>query len=226
MQVDTAPPAKSMHDEQHPQPRPWRAQPDAANYDRARNDILRAAERVVNRVGIADLRIGQVAQEADCTRQNVHRYFATRRDLVEAVLVNRSTRLAEAIATRLAGQGHPLDRLVDGIIAAADIAAGDRHLRSYYSGASADRMLHFITSSPSLRGHVAANIERMADEIGLRDGNTISLAELTDWFFRLFVIEFVWALTTQQSTEERRRNLRVLMASPLSSASQSTILGR
>jgi len=216
--------SSSSTSDQNPPPGPWRADPDAANYTRARNDILRAAERVMNRVGIAGLRIGQVAHEADCTRQNVHRYFATRRDLVETVLVHRSARLATAVAKQLAGQGHPIDRLVEGIITATDIAAGDRHLQSYYSGASADRMLHFITTSPALRQQVAANIGRMADEIGLRDEGAISVSELTEWFFRIFVSELVWALTTQHSTEERRRNLRVLMASPLSPTSQSTIL--
>ncbi|QUR68357.1 TetR/AcrR family transcriptional regulator [Mycobacterium spongiae] len=213
-----------VHDERNPESKPWRADPQAANYDQARTDILRAAERVMNQVGIAGLRIGQVAAEADCTRQNVHRYFATRRDLVEAVLVHRSARLSATIRQRVAAQARPLDRLVEGIIAATDIAAGDHHLRSYYSGASADQMLRFITSSPALRDQVAAPIEAFADEIGVRDDAAMSVPELTEWFFRIFVSELVWALTTQQSIEERRRNLRVLMASPLAAASQSAIL--
>ncbi len=212
-----------MYAERNPAPRPWRADPDTANYVRAKNDILRAAERVMNRVGITGLRIGQVADEAECTRQNVHRYFATRRDLVEAVLAHRSARLAEAVAKQLKGEGKPLDRLVEGIIAATDIAAGDRHLRSYYSGASADRMLHFITTSTELRERVAANIDGIVDEIGLRHQGAISGSELTEWFFRIFVSELVWVLTTQRSLEERRRNLRILVASPLPQSVQSTV---
>ncbi|MGB0971363.1 MAG: TetR/AcrR family transcriptional regulator [Mycobacterium sp.] len=213
-----------MYEERNPAPRPWRADPDTANYVGAKNDILRAAEQVMNRVGITGLRIGQVAEEAECTRQNVHRYFATRRDLVEAVLVHRSARLARAVEKQLTSEGSPLDRLVEGIIAAADIAAGDRHLRSYYSGASADKMLQFITTSAELRERVAANIDGMVDDIGLRDNAAISISELTEWFFRIFVSELVWVLTTQRSVEERRRNLRILIASPLPRSVQSAIV--
>ncbi|MCH9731587.1 MAG: hypothetical protein K0U84_18255, partial [Actinomycetia bacterium] len=47
--------------------------------------------------------------------------------------------------------------------------------------------LHFITTSTELRERVAANINEIVDEIGLRDHAAISVSELTEWFFRIFV---------------------------------------
>ncbi|WP_419847967.1 TetR/AcrR family transcriptional regulator [Candidatus Poriferisocius sp.] len=177
---------------------------------------MEAAERAINEHGISGMRISQVAAIAGCTRQNIHRYYATKKDLVEAVLTHRSKRLSEQVHIRLSDREDPFERLIDGVMIAADIAAADHYIQSYYSGASADQMLRFITDSPSLRTAIGPVIDqavaRLSDRLrpGVEDG------EVTDWIFQLFTTELLWSLTSNRSPDQRRRDLRLLAASPFS----------
>ncbi|MXW58383.1 MAG: TetR/AcrR family transcriptional regulator [Acidimicrobiia bacterium] len=192
----------------------WRANPASESYDSFRTRIVAAAERAINEHGIAGMRISHVASIAGCTRQNIHRYYATKKDLVEAVLTHRSKRLSEQVHFRLNEQDDPFDRLIEGIMIASDIAAADHYIQSYYSGASADQMLRFITDSPSLRTAIGPVIDRAAASLSdlLRPG--VEDREVTEWVFRLFTTELLWSLTGERSADQRRRDLRLLAASP------------
>lgn len=193
----------------------WRANPDSETYRSFRARIVAAAERAINEHGIAGMRISHVAAIAGCTRQNIHRYYATKKDLVEAVLTHRSKRLSEKVHVRLGDRDDPFERLIDGIMIAADIAAADHYIQSYYSGASADQMLRFITDSPSLRTAIGPIIDQAVARLGNRLRPGVEDREVTDWVFRLFTTELLWSLTGDRSPDQRRRDLRLLAASPL-----------
>ena len=194
----------------------WRADPTSDSYEAVRHGILQAAEHVVNDRGIAGLRIAQVAEEVGCTRQNVHRYFPTKRDLVDAVLLERSKRLRDKVHRRLAGtKRDPVDRLITGLMISADIAARDRHIQSYYSGASAEQMLGFITDSAALRLAVAGVVDQAIDNLGSRLRTGVDTEAVTNWMFRIFVTELMSCLASPRSSAERRAELELLVRSPL-----------
>ena len=67
-----------------------------------REDILRAACRVVVTSGASDLRIGTVAHEAGVSRTLVHYYFTTRQELVRAAFAYAENLRIEGLEAELA----------------------------------------------------------------------------------------------------------------------------
>ena len=195
--------------------RDWRADPAGSTFDETRSAILDAAEHVINESGLDGFRIAQVAARAGCTRQNVHRYFPTKRDLTEAVMSRRTQRLGRGVTRDLPEDAYPIDRLVHGIIAAVDVTLADEHLNSYYADRSAAEMLGFLTANVGVR----SSISRMARPLveALQESNpTLDEADVADWLLRLYVAEMVWSIGSDRSEDERVRGLRLLALSPFS----------
>ena len=195
--------------------RDWRADPKGSTFDESRNAILDAAEDAINDSGLDGFRIAQVAQRAGCTRQNIHRYFPRKRDLTEAVMFRRTQRLGRGVTRDLPTDGHPIDRLVAGIIAAVDVTLADQHLNSYYSDRSAAEMLGFLTSSRGIR----SGISKMAAPLfeAVRDSNpSVDEGDIADWLLRLYAAEMIWSIGSDRDYDERVKGLRLLALSPFS----------
>jgi AcrR family transcriptional regulator len=201
--------------------RDWRADPAGSTFDESRSAILDAAEHVINESGLDGFRITQVAERAGCTRQNVHRYFPTKRDLTAAVMYRRTQRLGRGVTRDLPADAHPIDRLVHGIIAAVDVTLADAHLGSYYADRSAAEMLMFVTASPGVRSAITRMARPLMD--ALRDSNpSLDEEDIADWLLRLYVAEMVWSIGSDRSTDERVKGLRLLALSPFSGLGGTT----
>jgi AcrR family transcriptional regulator len=57
----------------------WRAELGSEYHEQFRYAIVLAAEKLIDEVGIAGLGIGALPERLDCTRQNLYRYFASKR---------------------------------------------------------------------------------------------------------------------------------------------------
>lgn len=195
--------------------RDWRADPTASTFDETRGAILDAAEEVINESGLNGFRISQVAERAGCTRQNVHRYFPKKRDLTEAVMYRRTQRLGRGVTRDLPGDAHPIDRLVEGIIAAVDVTLADEHLNSYYADRSAGEMLTFLTASTGVRTTITRMARRLVEV--LQESNpSVDEEAIADWLLRLYVAEMVWSIGSDRTHEQRVEGLRLLALSPFS----------
>jgi AcrR family transcriptional regulator len=107
-------------------PRVSRSQPTPpASTDDARERILAAAERCIDRHGIRKTTMDDIASEVGLSRPSVYRYFADRDDL----LIELDTRHARALLDRarksISRQTTLQDQIVESVLYIADHARGD-----------------------------------------------------------------------------------------------------
>lgn len=84
-----------------------------------RPEILEATCRVIARVGIHDLYIRHVAEEAGVSRALVSYYFPTRADLLAAALAYAEVRAIHEIGDRT-GKGAAIERIVETLLLEID----------------------------------------------------------------------------------------------------------
>jgi AcrR family transcriptional regulator len=107
-------------------PRGSRTQPTApTSTDDARERILAAAERCIDRHGIRKTTMDDIASAVGLTRPNVYRYFADRDDL----LIELNTRHARALLDRtrksISRQSSLTDQIVESVLYIAEHARRD-----------------------------------------------------------------------------------------------------
>jgi AcrR family transcriptional regulator len=109
-----------------------RGQPaESASTDDARERILAAAERCIERHGIRKTTMDDVASEVGLSRPSVYRYFADRDDLLIELISRRARVLLDGARKSISRQSSLSDQIVEGTLYLADHARRDnltRHL--------------------------------------------------------------------------------------------------
>jgi AcrR family transcriptional regulator len=131
-------------------PRGSRSQLTAtASTDDARERILAAAERCIDRHGIRKTTMDDIASEVGLSRPSVYRYFADRDDL----LLELNTRHARALVDRahksISRQSSLAEQIVEGIIYTADHARRDPLTRHVIDPDGTNLGRRMITSGTS-----------------------------------------------------------------------------
>jgi AcrR family transcriptional regulator len=107
-------------------PRGSRSQPTAsASTDDARERILAAAERCIDRHGIRKTTMDDVASEVGLSRPSVYRYFADRDDLLVELITRHARALIDRTHKSTSRQSGLPDRIVEGLLYIADHARHD-----------------------------------------------------------------------------------------------------
>jgi AcrR family transcriptional regulator len=107
-------------------PRGSRSQPTApANTDDARERILAAAERCIDRHGIRKTTMDDVACEVGLSRPSVYRYFADRDDLLIELITRHARALLARARKSISRQGSLPDQIVESVLYTADHARRD-----------------------------------------------------------------------------------------------------
>jgi AcrR family transcriptional regulator len=107
-------------------PRGSRSQPKApTNTDDARERILAAAERCIDRHGIRKTTMDDVACEVGLSRPSVYRYFADRDDLLIELISRHGRALVDRARKSISRQGSLPDQLVESLLYTADQARRD-----------------------------------------------------------------------------------------------------
>jgi len=88
-----------------------------------RQQILDAAQRLINEGGFTRLTTSEVAQEAGCAEGTIFRYFKRKEDLCLAVVLENAPKFKATIAVKRAGKGSVKKNLED--IARAAIRFSD-----------------------------------------------------------------------------------------------------
>jgi AcrR family transcriptional regulator len=88
--------------------------------DDARERILAAAERCIDRHGIRKTTMDDVASEVGLTRPNVYRYFADRDDLLIELITRHARALFGRARKPISRQGSVADQIVEKILYTAD----------------------------------------------------------------------------------------------------------
>lgn len=82
----------------------------------ARERIIDAANRCIDRSGVAKTTLSDVAVEVGVTRQTVYRYFASLDDLLSAVAQSGATTFIEQMRSHLVDLDAPVDVVIEAIV--------------------------------------------------------------------------------------------------------------
>jgi AcrR family transcriptional regulator len=131
-------------------PRGSRSQPAAsASTDDARERILAAAERCIDRHGIRKTTMDDVASEVRLSRPSVYRYFADRDDLLIELIARHARALNNRAHKAMSRHSSFPDQIVEGLLYIADHAHRDpltRHVIDRDGTTLGERMIASGTS--------------------------------------------------------------------------------
>src|ERR1700735_2898497 len=106
------------------------SQPTAAtSADDARERILAAAERCIDRHGIRKTTMDDVACEVGLSRPSVYRYFADRDDLLIELIARHGRALLDRARKSISRQGSLADQIVEAVLYSADHGRRDPRTR-------------------------------------------------------------------------------------------------
>lgn len=106
--------------------------------DAARERLLDAALRCLDRIELSALGISHVAAEAGVTRPTVYRYFADRDALLAALIARGGLRLATDLRAHIAALSSPEEMAVEAVCFAVDRFQSDPLLRRIWVTTSFD----------------------------------------------------------------------------------------
>jgi AcrR family transcriptional regulator len=107
-------------------PRGSRTQPaESASTDDARERILTAAERCIDRHGIRKTTMDDIASEVGLSRPSVYRYFADRDDLLIELNARHARTMFDRAHKAMSRQTNFTDQIIDGVLYVADHARRD-----------------------------------------------------------------------------------------------------
>ena len=98
---------------------------ESASTDDARERILTAAERCIDRHGIRKTTMDDVASEVGLSRPSVYRYFADRDDLLVELIARHARVLNERAQKAISRQSSLPDQVIEGVLNIADNARRD-----------------------------------------------------------------------------------------------------
>src|SRR3954452_14325261 len=94
-----------------------------------RAEVLRAAERCIQRHGIVKTTMDDIAREAGMYRPSVYRYFADREALLLAIMTKHSLALTRKAHRFIEEQGSFAEQLVQGLLFIAEHGHRDEFTR-------------------------------------------------------------------------------------------------
>jgi AcrR family transcriptional regulator len=152
----------------------WKARPEGPEFDAMRAKLVDAAEQIVRDDGVKALRLDAVAANVGVHRSSVYRYFNSKEEIVTAVVVQATIRIAAEVTAGLGDDAPPEKLLVEGIVNALAAIAQDPVHQSLMTPDSSEAMARIAgTALTSGIGPVIQPMFDAADDRGmLRAGVT------------------------------------------------------
>ena len=138
-------------------PRGSRSQPTApASTDDARERILAAAERCIDRHGIRKTTMDDIASEVGLSRPSVYRYFADRDDLLLELVTRHARVLVNRAQKAMSRQSSFSDQIIESLLYLADHGRRDPLTRHAIDpeGTSLERRMIASGTSEMLRAEL------------------------------------------------------------------------
>jgi AcrR family transcriptional regulator len=130
-------------------PRGWGGNPPADD-DEARERIVGAAMRCIDRYGPIKTGLSDVATELGVTRQTVYRLYASTDDLLFAVAAAAADSYLDRLAARVSGLTDPADAVVEGIAFTFERLPKERFLGLLLTTGRSEAFLKGVTSAHSI----------------------------------------------------------------------------
>jgi AcrR family transcriptional regulator len=195
----------------------WRADPSTEAYDRVRERLIDAAERWVERNGLTRVRVDEIADEADCSRATIYRYFADKDELVRELLIRRARGIADQLNDQLDLTGDPATAFVRGVLAGVEAVRADPYFESFWGPDAQPQTTRLVGGSTALNQLIARGLEPLlmsALSAGrLRPGVTPS--EAAEWTFMVTLALLVVPSPVERTSAEREEFLHTFLVPAL-----------
>lgn len=157
----------------------WGGSPPA-DEEEARQRIIDATARLIDRHGVAKTTLSDVAAELEVTRQTVYRHLGNMSEIVSVVAARGAEDFVDRLVTHLEGSRSPADAVVEGILFCLRTVPNDPRLNLLLQlGDTA--MFSRAATSPVMLGYGSAMLRRFPVEwadAGVTDADLDGLAEM------------------------------------------------
>jgi len=163
----------------------WRGDPPGSEAE-ARERIVGAAMRCVDRYGPAKTGLSDVARELGVTRQTVYRYFAGIDDLLAAVARSAADGYLDRLARHLARVTDPVEAVVEALAVTIERLPDERYLGVLVTAGRSGRFFAGVTS-PEAVGFARSLLERTAVDWEEAGYGRAELDELAEFALRVLL---------------------------------------
>lgn len=182
----------------------WRGDPPRTE-ELARSRILEAADRCIERAGVAKTTLSDVAAEVGVTRQTVYRYFPSLGELLHAVAASGAAAFMARLRIHLERCDTPAEVVAEAISFCVEELPAEPRIALLLQ-AEGDLFGHGITSTTgtALATELLRGLPTDWASVGLDDGN---LDDLADLMLRLIGSWVQHPPATPRPAEEVRRQV-------------------
>ena len=184
----------------------WRGDPPGSEAE-ARERIVGAAMRCVDRYGPAKTGLSDVARELGVTRQTVYRYFAGIDDLLAAVARSAADGYLDRLARHLARVTDPVEAVVEALAVTIERLPDERYLGVLVTAGRSGRFFAGVTS-PEAVGFARSLLERTAVDWQEAGYGRAELDELAEFALRVLLSLILDPGTPRRSGSALRGFLR------------------
>ena len=163
----------------------WRGDPPGSEAE-ARERIVGAAMRCVDRYGPGKTGLSDVAHELGVTRQTVYRYFAGTDELLAAVARSAADDYLDRLARHLAQVADPVEAVVEALAFTIERLPGERYLGVLLTSGRSGRFFAGVTS-PEAIGFARSLLERTAVDWEQAGYGRAELGELAEFALRVLL---------------------------------------
>ncbi len=184
----------------------------------ARERLINAATRCVDRSGVVKTTLSDIATEAGVTRQTVYRYFPSLGDLLRAVAEAGAVDFIERMRLQLAPFEAPADVVVEAIIFCLEELPHEPRIGMLLQAEAEDLFGSGITSTTGfdLATRFLQTLPASWEDNGIHDSDLADLAEL---MLRLIGSMLQHPPATPRSPDDLRAFLRRWLAAALTAPS-------
>jgi AcrR family transcriptional regulator len=184
----------------------WRGDPPGSEAE-ARERIVGAAMRCVDRYGPEKTGLSDVAEDLGVTRQTVYRYFAGTDDLLAAVARSAADNYLDRLARHLAQVTDPAEAVVEALAFTIERLPEERYLGVLLTAGRSSRFFAGVTS-PEAVGFARSLLERTAVDWETAGYGPAELDELAEFALRVLLSLVLDPGTPRRSGSAQRGFLR------------------
>ena len=184
----------------------WRGDPPSSEAE-ARERIVSAAMRCVDRHGPGKTGLSDVAQELGVTRQTVYRYFSGTGDLLAAVARSAADSYLDGLARHLAQVTDPVEAVVEALAFTIERLPEERYLSVLLTPGRSGRFFAGVTSLEAV-GFARSLLNRMPVDWEQAGYGVAELDELAEFALRVLQSLVLDPGTPRRSSSALRGFLR------------------
>jgi len=159
----------------------WKARPEGPDYDAVRGRLVDAAAQIVRDGGVNSLRLDSVAEAAGLHRSSVYRYFASKEELLTAVVAQATSRVRRKVVRKLGRSAPPEQLLAEGLAMALAELTSDPIHRALTDPSASETMSK--VGNKALTGGLGPLVDPVFEQAAaqglLRDG--VTAADASRW---------------------------------------------